>query len=133
MNTKLLLTTSALLMAAGGLCLQFAPHEVLTYGGNPAIGITPVLVQLLGALYLGFALLNWMSKAVLMGGIYARPLAIGNLAHFTVGALTLLRYASTTPKAGGIWALTLGYALLALLFGVVIFTHPLSKMPHEQG
>jgi len=131
MNTKLLLITSALLMAAGGLGLQFAPRELLRYGGYPATGILPVLVQLLGALYLGFALLNWLSKGVRTGGIYARPLALGNFAHFTVGALTLLKYVAGAPEAGSIWAFATGYALLALLFGVVLVTHPFREVLQE--
>jgi len=31
---------------------------------------------------LGFSILNWMSKASLIGGIYNKPLLIGNLLHF---------------------------------------------------
>src|SRR5204862_7388254 len=33
------------------------------------------------ALYLGFAVLNWMGCVVLFGGIYGRPVALGNLCH----------------------------------------------------
>ena len=83
-----------------------------------------MLSQLLGALYLGFALLNWLSKGVRMGGIYARPLAMGNGLHFLVGAFTLLRHAQRAPAAAGPWGWTAGYALLAGLFGVVVFAAP---------
>lgn len=124
MNTTFLLGASAGLMAAGGLVLQFAPHEVLAYAGYPASGLAPVVLQMLGALYLGFAGLNWLAKGVRMGGIYARPLAIGNLLHFVVGACTLLRYAVHVPTATGVWVWAAGYALLALLFGVALFVSP---------
>ena len=124
MSTKFLLGVSAALMAAGGLVLQFAPHEVLAYAGYPASGLAPVLVQVLGALYLGFALLNWMSKGVRMGGIYARPLALGNGLHWLVGAFTLLHYALQIPTQAGAWAWTAGYALFAGLFGAVMFSSP---------
>ena len=103
MNTKLLLGTSAGLMAVGGLVLHFAPHEVLAYAGYPATDLAPVLVLVLGALYLGFAALNWMSKGVRMGGIYARPLALGNGLHFLVGAFTELHYAQRAPASAGAW------------------------------
>lgn len=133
MNTKLLLGASAGLMAAGGLVLQLAPHEVLTYAGYPATGLAPVLVQLLGALYLGFAGLNWLAKGVRMGGIYARPLAMGNCAHFTVGALTLLKYALLTPASAAAWGWTAGYALVAGLFGAGLFVPPRRASPPERG
>ena len=132
MNTKFLLGASAALMAAGGLVLQFAPQEVLTHAGYPASGLAPVLVQVLGALYLGFALLNWMSKGVRMGGIYARPLAMGNGVHFLVGAFTLLHYALLTPTAN-VWAWTAGYTLLAILFGAVMFVTPRQEPSPERG
>lgn len=85
MNTKLLMISSALLMATGGVLLQFIPHEILNYFGADSSGINPLFIQMTGALYLGFAMMNWMAKTVMIGGIYARPLAIGNFAHFTVG------------------------------------------------
>ena len=36
---------------------------------------------------------NWMVKGSRVGGIYNRPIAIGNLVHFAVGAITLDRFA----------------------------------------
>jgi hypothetical protein len=125
MNTKLLMISSALLMAAGGVLLQFIPHEILNYFGADSGGINPLFVQMTGALYLGFAMMNWMAKTVLIGGIYARPLAIGNFFHFTVGALALLKYAFAAPNSLVVWAYALIYSLLAILFGIVFFTHPL--------
>jgi len=125
MNTKVLLGASAGLMATAGLVLQFAPHEVLAQAGYPANGLAPVVAQLLGALYLGFALLNWMSKGVRMGGIYARPLAMGNLLHFFAIAGALLRHAAQTPTGAGAWAVAAAaYAMLAALFGTVLFISP---------
>jgi len=116
---------SALLMASVGVLLQFAPHEILNYLGIAANGVTALFVQLTGALYLGFAVMNWMAKTVLIGGIYARPLALGNFFHFTVGALALLKYAFSAPNLWVVWVAAIIYALLAILFGIVFFTHPL--------
>ena len=129
MNTKLLLGATAGLMAAAGLVLQFAPHEVLAAAGYGASGPAPLVLQLLGALYLGFALLNWMSKGVRMGGIYARPLAMGNLLHGVAGAGALLRYAVQAPAGAraGAWAVTAAYVLGTALFGAVLFVSPLPE------
>jgi hypothetical protein len=117
--------TSALLMAAVGILLQFIPHEILRYFGDSSTAIVPLLIQIAGALYLGFAMTNWMAKGVLIGGIYARPLAIGNFAHFLVGALALLKYAFAAQSSWVVWIVVFIYLLLAVLFGIVLFTHPL--------
>ena len=102
MNTKLLMILSSLLMAIGGVLLQFFPHEILNYFNVDSNGILPLIIQIMSALYLGFAMLNWMAKTVLIGGIYARPLAMGNLLHFTVGAFALLKYGYSAQNS---WAI----------------------------
>jgi len=118
------MTISAAAMALTGLILQFFPQETLGYLGLTSDGATPLLLQITGALYLGFAMTNWMAKAVLIGGIYARPLAIGNFAHFTIAALALVKYALTAETSALIWIPTAGYSIFAVLFGIVFMTHP---------
>lgn len=125
MNTKLLMIASAAVMGIGGILFQFLPHEVLRYNGIEAVGITPVVVQIIGALYVGFAVMNWMAKTVLIGGIYARPLAIGNFAHFMIGTFALLKYAYSAQQSLPIWIAAIIYAIFAVLFAIVFFTHPL--------
>jgi hypothetical protein len=125
MNTKLLMMLSSLLMAVCGVLLQFFPHEFLNYFNADSRGTVPLLVQMISALYLGFAMMNWMAQTVLIGGIYARPLAVGNFLHFTVGAFALLKYAYTAQNSLAIWVPAIVYSLLAILFGIVLFTHPL--------
>ena len=112
-------------MAICGLLLQFFPHEILNYFNPDSSGIVPLLMQIIGALYLGFAMMDWMAKAVLIGGIYARPLAMGNFVHFMVGALALLKFAFSAPNLWAVWVAMIIYAIFAILFGIVLFTHPL--------
>ena len=50
-----------------------------------------MLVQLAGALYVGFAMVNWMAKGNLLGGIYNRAVAMGNFADFGIGAIVLVK------------------------------------------
>lgn len=125
---------SALIMALCGVLMQFIPHEILNCVGVSSIGIAPLFVQITGALYLGFAMMNWMAKTVLMGGIYARPLTLGNFSHFLIGALALLKYAYSTPNSSIIWLPAVIYSILAILFGFVFFTHPLKTKnePEDQ-
>lgn len=123
MNTKLLLSLSAIAMGLTGLLLEFFPHETLDYLGVSSAGPAPLLMQLTGALYLGFAMTNWMAKGITIGGIYARPLAIGNFMHFVVAALATIKSAATgqTPV---VWVIAVVYSIFAVLFGIVAFTHP---------
>jgi hypothetical protein len=115
------MTASALVMALLGIGALFAPKELLTYLGAAPGGFLPSLVQLLGAAFLGLALIDWMAKDSKVGGIYSRPIAVGNLIHFAVGAITLVRFAfGGHPPAFAIAAAVV-YAVLALAFGVVVF------------
>jgi uncharacterized membrane protein len=50
---------------------------------------------------------------------------MGNFLHFTVGAFALLKYAYTARNSWAMWAAAIVYSLLAILFGIVLFTHPL--------
>jgi hypothetical protein len=124
MNTKILMIISALLMAVCGVLFQFIPHQILHLFNADSNGVLPLFVQIMGAMYLGFAMMNWMAKTVLIGGIYARPLAMGNFLHFTIGALALLKFAFSAPNLLVIWVLASIYLIFAILFAVVLFTHP---------
>ena len=120
-NTRILMTCAAILLAAGGLACTFAPAELLAAAGLPGAPAPVVLVvQALGAAWLGFALLDWHARGAPFGGIYGRPIALGNFLHFTVIAVALAKAAfaaSTLPLA----AMTLVVAVLALAFGRVLF------------
>lgn len=124
MNTKLLMISSALLMGVGGVLLQFLPHEILSYFQIAPTAVNALFLQMAGALYLGFAMMNWMAKAVLIGGIYARPLAIGNFVHFLVGALAFLKFAFAHDGSLIVWTLAALYSLFGAAFGYVFFKHP---------
>lgn len=126
-NSKLLMVLSAIFMGATGVLLEFFPHEVLASVQVAADGPMALFAQMAGALYLGSAMTNWMAKAVLIGGIYSRPLAIGNFLHFAVGALALTKFSLNSPPFHAIWLLTLIYALFAVFFGFVFFTNPVLR------
>jgi hypothetical protein len=127
MNTKLLMTLSALAMGIAGLSFSFLPHEVLQYFGTKEMMILdPLVLQILGALYFAFAMVNWTAKANLIGGIYGRPIAIGNFCHFIIGGLALVKgYFSTHDTTVLIPALV--YAAFGIWFGLVFFRHPIPE------
>ncbi|MBL0126631.1 MAG: hypothetical protein IPP83_04055 [Flavobacteriales bacterium] len=123
MNTRLLMIASSFALGALGLALTFAPDEVFT-AISGSYGSPTVVLQLCGALYCGFALLNWTSKGAVIGGIYGRPLVIGNLTHFTIGALALTKAPGGHSVDVARWVLVAMYALFAGLFAYAMFTHP---------
>ena len=98
MSTRLLMILSALVLAALGLAASFVPREILMFVGARPDPLPGLLVQITGALYLGFAMLNWMARGSLIGGIYGRPVAFGNFMHFTVVALAMLRALIAGPR-----------------------------------
>ena len=83
------------------------------------------MLQIMGALYFSFAMINWMAKGAIIGGIYNKPLAIGNFTHFFIGALALIKAAANNPSLpAGVYLLTGLYAVFALLFGLIAFRDP---------
>ncbi|EMR03072.1 hypothetical protein [Cesiribacter andamanensis] len=126
MTTKILMTLCALCLMAGGVLLSFLPDEVLAVAGLETAPPYPLLLQLLGALYFGFGMLNWMSKGGRIGGIYNRPIAVANFSHFMIGALALVKVLWAGTSAHPLfWGLTGLYGLFALSYGVLLFRHPL--------
>ena len=125
MKTKLLMTSSALFCGIIGILLSFLPNEIAEYLSVESTIITILFLQILGALYLGFGILNWTAKGTLIGGIYNRPIALGNLMHFVVGAITLVKVISNIQTHTEIIIfLTVFYVIFALLFAYVFKTNP---------
>jgi hypothetical protein len=115
---------SAVVLGVFGASATFLPQEILVRAGTSPGGFSSVLVQIAGALYLGFAMLNWMAQGSVMGGIYGRPVAIGNLAHFTIGALALLKLVLAGQRVLEVVVAAAVYTVFAVLFAVVAFGRP---------
>ena len=121
MSTRLLMSVSAVVMGLGGGACLFAPDEILTAthaGGSPSV------LQLLGALFFAFAMMNWTAKDSLIGGIYNRPVALGNLTHFTIGAISIVKMAAAGALPHAVWVVAIVYVLFAVAFARVFFTSP---------
>lgn len=123
MPTRILMIASAALLAVIGLAASFMPQELLGLHGTAPDNATVLFVQMAGAVYLGFAMLNWAARGVLMGGIYARPIALGNFLHFIMVAITLIKAAI----AFGVVPLAVSaavFSVFAVGFGLVLFRPP---------
>ena len=124
MTTKLLMTSSAAFLAVLGVGFTFLPQELLAHVGAQPEWIPVLLIQLLGALCLGVASLNWMSRASLIGGIYGRPVSMTNFFTFAVGALALLKGLFARPFEPEVAAVAAIYSAFGIWFGFVLFTNP---------
>ena len=125
MNTKTLMIISAIFLAVNGFGFTFFPNEIAGLLINDDNYIFILILQMLGALYLGFSILNWMSKASLIGGIYNKPILIGNLLHFFTASMALIKLAfKVETNLQLIFSYTIIYSLFTLSFGYVFFTNP---------
>jgi len=122
MNTKILMVLSVAILWFLGAIFSFMPVELMRYLEIDLDNINILFLQMLGALYLGFAILNWMLRKATIGWIYNRPLMIANLMHFAMSALAMFKAVSTIEwYAGTIIWLTIIYSLFAVSFAYICF------------
>ena len=125
MKTKLLMTSSALFCGIIGILLLFLPNEIAEYLNVEPTIIIILFLKILSALYLGFGILNWTVKGSLIGGIYNRPIALGNLLHFVVGSIELVKVISNIQIHREIIIfLTALYIIFGVLFAYVLKNNP---------
>ena len=119
MPSRIIASSSALVLAAAGTLLLFASDEVLP---RLVPGISrdgAWLGQVLGAAWLGIAALNWLSRGSVLGGIYGRPIVMANAVTYFITATVLLK----APLAGARIVVALP-AAFALLYGLLLFRGP---------
>ena len=126
MNTKLVMALSAVFLAAIGIGLSFMPQEIAVFTGLGVTKMSLLILQILGALFFAFAMLNWMAKGAIIGGIYNRPIAIANFTHFFVGAIALIKAVIGDPDLPyAVWIAAGIYLFFAILFGIIFNRHPI--------
>jgi hypothetical protein len=99
-----------------GIAFLFAPIETAEICGLGGVANPALPLQLLGAGFLGFSLLNWFGRTSPAGGLYSRPLVAGNFAFHLVSALPILRACLVVTFRPTLWVLFGIHALLAALF-----------------
>jgi len=128
--TKTLMIISAIFLAVNGFVFSFFPNEISVLLTNDDNHIFTLILQILGALYLGFSYINWMSKNSLIGGIYNKPLLIGNFLHFLTASMALIKLVfKFENNLQLILSYIIIYCLFTLFFGHVFFTNPFSNKP----
>lgn len=113
-----IIASSAIGLGLLGLALIFAPQETAGWFGWHVDHELPV--ALLGSALFGLALLNWMGRNAVYGGIYGRPILLGNAVHAFTGSMTLIRAVDTTTP-WPLWGLTAFFVAYALGYGWMLF------------
>jgi hypothetical protein len=122
--TTSLMMASAVFLALLGAGASFLPAELLQALGAPVSLGTVVLVQLGGAALLGFAMLNWMSRASVLGGIYGRPLIAANLLHFGAGGIGVVKVLMANDSLSRLWPVGVGYVIFGVAFAALMLWRP---------
>ncbi|MEO7794409.1 MAG: multidrug DMT transporter permease [Thermoanaerobaculia bacterium] len=137
MPTKWMMSAIAVAMGLAGLAATFLPEEIVAWSGRTSDGtgdaIATLLVQVAGGLYLGFAMLNWSVREMVVGGIYNRPVVLGNLLHLTVVGLTLLRTVAAGERRPAWIAASLLYLIFGVWFARVLVSSPASHTSARSG
>ena len=124
------MSASAVMLAASGSALLFAPSELQRVVSTArAVPVPPAVLQLWGASLLGLAAMSWVGRGLMLGGIYGRALVSGNLVHWTVGSFVAVRAALDQPTLGALWAATGLFGAFAVAFAGLLRRHPGADPP----
>jgi hypothetical protein len=117
-------TSSALVLAAGGVMLLFGSDVLLAKAIPGAPAAATVLGQLVAAGWLAIAGLNWNQRRMIVGGIYGRPMVLANLALYLISACSLARPAMLPGAPLALRLLTLLGGVLALTYAALLVRGP---------
>lgn len=130
MTRKTIVTVSSVTLGISGLILSLAP-DFLWESQN--VKVTPIILvftQILGALYLSFAILNWSARDNLLGGIYNRSIILANFTHYLVGFISFLEVQILNYNViYKICLLALIYCTFSISFGIMLITNPNLEEP----
>ncbi len=91
--SKIVLVSSAAFNAVLGILFTFLPQETGSWIGTAEqTGADLVITQILGSALLGIAVTNYMSRGAVIGGIYGKPLLLGNLIFHLASGLGLIKF-----------------------------------------
>jgi hypothetical protein len=123
-------TISAIVLFLGGIAFLFAADVILPILASDIPPSATWVGELIAAGWLGMAAVNWLSRGLVIGGVYGRPVVIGNLVIYFVTAMVLIR---VTLGDGGLrlaGGLAIPALLLAGVYSWLLFRGPFaSDMP----
>ncbi|MCK6606400.1 MAG: hypothetical protein L6Q59_16005 [Ignavibacteriaceae bacterium] len=132
-NSKWLMVSSAVVLGVFGLLTSFFAKELLLHTKVTSGGAGEMFMQFLAAGMLGFAFMNWTGRNAVLGGIYGRPIIMGNLIHFSLVLIAMVKMLIAKPDLPGMWVLAGIYLIFTLGFLNAMLFHPAGKTGQEQG
>lgn len=115
--------TSGILNGILGIALTFLPQEIGGWLGlAPDSEFNVLAFQLLGGALFGFGLMNYTGRNAILGGIYGKPILLGNMVFHFIAALELITLMFETDRYGFIAFFAILYAFLAAAFIRMNFT-----------
>ena len=118
---------SALALAFGGLTFLFASDAILPrmIPGFPASAAW--IGQILAASWLAIATLNWLTRSLLLGGIYGRHVVLPNAALYFVSAMSLLKVAIGPDPCPAVPVLAVLAAIFAVVYAWLLYRGPFER------
>lgn len=123
MKLKTLLVINAILLGFFGFISLLAPEASATPYGVTLDPLSKHLTQLLGAFYLGFAVLAWMARKVTDSNALRAILLAFFISYSIAMIVTIIDVLSGLGNALG-WSSVALYLLLLLGFGYFLFVKP---------
>jgi hypothetical protein len=116
---------SAIVLGAPALLLLFGADDLLPALISGFAGRDAWIGQLAASGWFAVAMLNWLSRNTVIGGIYGRPLVLTNLTVYVVIATTLWDAAPSSTVPAAMFAASAAAAVMAAAYGWLMMRGPL--------
>src|SRR5271169_1639650 len=116
--------TSAFLLVAHGVVLLFDPELLFKLFNSDISHERSVAAQLFSAALIGFGLMNWTGRGLVLGGVYGRPLVHGNFAFAFISLLVGIRACLNGFSNVYSWSEVVLCSAFAIVFGFLLFRGP---------
>ena len=113
------MTVSAILFAISGISALFFPYEIAQWIDLPQRA--GLLVQLFSAGLLAIAVTNYIGRNAIYGGIYGKPIMLGNFMFGIICGTSLLSAQLRYQYGFWVWLMILAFGLYTLVFIKLIF------------
>lgn len=117
------MVSSAVVLGVFGFLASFFANELLSHTKVTSQGAGEMFVQFMSAGMLSLAVLNWMGRNTVLGGIYGRPILTGNLVYFLIVLINMIKMLIAKPELPGMWILAAIYLIFTIGFLNAILFH----------
>lgn len=127
--SNIVMSSSAAFFLLTGLGISFFPQETgRIFGTASQYGMDLLIMKILGALFFGFGVMNFMARRSPVGGIYGRSIVMGNLMMTLIIGAQLFKFIFRQDGVGEhIWVLAFLFLILSVAYLKLFFTQPAAK------